>query len=480
METKKLAGLEPASVFAYFEEICAMPHGSGNTRMISNYLVDFARKNNLRYIQDDTDNVIIFGEGTCGMEDHAPVIIQGHMDMVCDQDSGCTIDMATDGLDITHDGKFVFAKGTTLGADDGIAVAMGMALLTDKTIAHPPIELIVTTDEEIGLLGAVALDTSEVKGRKMINLDSEEEGIFTVSCAGGGVLTMTLGVERRAVYGPCIRLTVEGLKGGHSGAEIHCNRGNANKIMGQFMSRIQKLMPLCLTSLQGGSKDNAIPHTCQATLVAMGTYLERINGIAEELQKEVRETYDEPNAIIQAFDVDALGGNALTTESTAKIIELLCAAPNAVQSWSKSIEGLVQTSLNLGVIKLGDQFQATFSVRSSVNAEKEAVMEQLIKLADMFGASWVRNGDYPAWEYVEDSTLRDTMARVYTDFFGKEPKIIALHAGLECGLFSEKLPGLDAVSMGPQMHDIHTTRERLDIASTERTWKFLLEVLKNL
>ena len=292
METKKLAGLEPASVFGYFEEICSMPHGSGNTRMISNYLVDFAKKNGLRYIQDETDNVIIFGEGTCGMEDHAPVIIQGHMDMVCDQDSGCTINMATDGLDITHDGKFVFAKGTTLGADDGIAVAMGMALLTDKTIAHPPIELIVTTDEEIGLLGAVALDMREVKGRKMINLDSEEEGIFTVSCAGGGVLTMTLGVERRAVYGPCIRLTVEGLKGGHSGAEIHCNRGNANKIMGQFMSRIQKLMPLCLTSLQGGAKDNAIPHTCQATLVAMGTYLERINGIAEELQKEVRETYD--------------------------------------------------------------------------------------------------------------------------------------------------------------------------------------------
>ena len=480
METKKLAGLEPASVFGYFEEICSMPHGSGNTRIISNYLVDFAKKNGLRYIQDETDNVIIFGEGTCGMEDHAPVIIQGHMDMVCDQESGCAINMATDGLDITHDGKFVFAKGTTLGADDGIAVAMGMALLTDKTIAHPPIELIVTTDEEIGLLGAVALDMREVKGRKMINLDSEEEGIFTVSCAGGGVLTMTLGVERRAVYGPCIRLTVEGLKGGHSGAEIHCNRGNANKIMGQFMSRIQKLMPLCLTSLQGGSKDNAIPHTCQATLVAMGTYLERINSIAEELQKEVREAYDEPNATIQAFDVDALGGNALTTESTAKIIELLCAAPNAVQAWSKDIDGLVQTSLNLGVIKLGDQFQATFSVRSSVNSEKEEVMEQLIKLADMFGASWVRNGDYPAWEYVKDSTLRDTMVKVYKDCFGKEPQVIALHAGLECGLFSEKLPGLDAVSIGPQMYDIHTTRERLEIASTERTWQLLLEVLHNL
>lgn len=480
METKRLAGLEPAAVFGYFEEICAIPHGSRNTKMISDYLVEFAKKNELKYIQDEDNNVILFGEGTCGMENHPAVILQGHMDMVCEKDADCPIDMATEGLDVTHDGNVVFARGTTLGADNGIAVAMGMAILADKTIAHPPLEVIITTDEEIGLLGAASVDLSQLKGRTMINLDSEGEGIFTVSCAGGCRATMTLPVERRAVYGPCIRLAVDGLQGGHSGADIHLNRGNANKIMGEFMSRIQNIMPLCLTSLAGGAKDNAIPRSCQATLVAMGINLERINDIAAQLQTEVREQYNEPEATVQAFDVDALGGNSLSTESTAKIISLLCSAPNSVQSWSKDIEGLVQTSLNLGVIKLGEGFSATFSVRSSVNAEKAELLDQLKKLADMFGASYSEQGAYPAWEYKKESHLRDVMVSTYKTMFGGEAKVEAIHAGLECGLFSEKLPGLDCVSIGPQMHDIHTSRERLEIASTERTWKFLLEVLKNL
>ena len=377
METKRLAGLEPAAVFGYFEEICAIPHGSRNTKMISDYLVDFARKNGLRYIQDADNNVILFGEGSCGLENRPPVILQGHMDMVCEKDADCPIDMATEGLDVTHDGNVVFAKGTTLGADNGIAVALAMAILADKSIPQPPLEVIITVDEEIGLLGAASVDLSELKGRTMINLDSEGEGIFTVSCAGGCTATLSLPVERRAVYGPCIRLVVDGLQGGHSGADIHLNRGNANKIMGEFMNRIQKLMPLCLTSLAGGAKDNAIPRSCQATLVAMGIHLERINAIAEELQAEVRQTYNEPEATVQAFDVDALGGNGLTTESTAKIIALLCATPNSVQSWSQDIEGLVQTSLNLGVIKLGEHFHATLSVRSSVNTEKLELLAQL-------------------------------------------------------------------------------------------------------
>ncbi|MBO7253148.1 MAG: M20/M25/M40 family metallo-hydrolase, partial [Oscillospiraceae bacterium] len=249
MNSVKLAGLEPASVFGYFEKLCSMPHGSGNTKQISDYLVSFAKEHGLKYVQDEADNVIIFGEGTCGMEDHAPVILQGHMDMVCEKDADCTIDMAVDGLDVTHDGNVVFARGTTLGADNCIAVAMGLAVLADKTIPHPPIELVITSDEEIGLLGAAALDMSVCKGKTLINLDSEGEGIFTVSCAGGGCGTISLPVERRAVYGPCIRLVVDGLQSGHSGAEIHKNRANANKVMGEFMHRIQKLMPLCLTSL---------------------------------------------------------------------------------------------------------------------------------------------------------------------------------------------------------------------------------------
>lgn len=480
MEMKKLAGLKPEAVFGYFEEICAIPHGSRNTKKLSDYLVGFAEAHGLAYIQDEMNNVILFAPGTCGMENHEPVIVQGHIDMVCEKEAACPIDMATEGLDVTHDGTYIYAKGTTLGGDDGIAVAMAMALLVDNTIPHPPLEVVLTTEEEIGLLGADAIDMSQLKGRVLINLDSEAEGVFTVSCAGGCTACITLPVERRAVYGPCIRLAVDGLKGGHSGADIHLKRANANKIMGEFMNRIQKIMPLCLTSLSGGAKDNAIPRSCQATLVAMGINLERINDIAAALQEEIRANYDEPEVTVQAFDVDALGGNSLSTESTAKIISLLCSAPNGVQKWSADIEGLVQTSLNMGIAKLGERFSATFSVRSSVNTEKQEVLDQLKALAEMLEGSYTQDGEYPAWEYRKESRLRDTMVRIYRDMFGQEPRVEAIHAGLECGLFSQKLPGLDCVSIGPQMHDIHTTRERLDIASTERTWNFLLEVLKNL
>ena len=480
MNAVKLAGLQPASVFGFFEEICAIPHGSRNTKMISDYLVAFAKDRGLRYVQDDANNVIIFQEGTCGYEDHAPVILQGHMDMVCEKDPSCPLDMAVEGLDITHDGRHIFAKGTTLGGDNGIAVAYALALLDDTSIPHPPLEVIITVDEEIGMLGAAVIDLSELKGRTLVNLDSEEEGVFTVSCAGGATATITMDAPRRAVYGPCIRLCVDGLQGGHSGAEIHKNRGNANKIMGEFLSRIQALMPLCLTSFSGGAKDNAIPRSCQANLVAMGINLERINDIAEALQAEVREQYDEPEATVQAFDVDALGGNALPTEVTAKIIGLLCTAPNGVQAMSQQIPGLVQTSLNMGIAELGDVMKMTFSVRSSVNQEKQELLGKLQELAKFYDASYSHMGEYPAWEYKEDSKLRNTMVELYTRMYGKEPLVMAIHAGLECGLLGEKLPGLDCVSIGPDMQDIHTSREKLDIASTERTWNFLLEILKAL
>ena len=480
MKAVKLAGLEPARVFDFFEEICGIPHGSRNEKFISDYLVSFAKERGLKYIQDEANNVIIFQDGTCGYEDHEPVILQGHMDMVCEKDESCPIDMATEGLDVTHDGRCVFAKGTTLGGDDGIAVAYALALLDDTSIPHPPLEVVITTDEEVGMLGASVVDLSELRGRTLINIDSEDEGVFTVSCAGGAKATINLPEERRSVYGPCIRLVVDGLKGGHSGVEINQNRANANKVMGEFMGRIQNLMPLCLTSFSGGAKDNAIPRSCQATMVAMGIGLERINDIAQKLQDEVRATYDEPDATVQAFDVDALGGNALTTECTAKVIAMLNSVPNGVQKMSADIEGLVQTSLNLGIAKLGKGMSLTFSVRSSVNAEKQELLQKLRDLADFYGAAYSQMGEYPAWEYKADSKLRDLMVKTYADMFGKEPEVVAIHAGLECGLLSEKLPGLDCVSIGPQMHDIHTSREKLEIASTERTWKFLLEVLKAL
>ena len=478
MKPVKLAGLEPADVFAYFEKLCSIPHGSGNTKAISDYLVSFAKEQGLRHVQDELNNVVIFADATPGYEDHAPVILQGHMDMVCEKDPDCSIDMETEGLDVTYDGEYVFAKGTTLGGDNGIAVAYALALLADKSIPHPPLEVVITVDEETGMFGAAGIDLSALKGRALINMDSEDEGVFTVSCAGGARSVIALPVHRRAVYGPCVRLVVEGLRGGHSGVEIHKNRANANKVMGEFLSRVEKLMPLCITKLSGGNKDNVIPNFCEVTLVAMGTHLERINNVAEQLEKEIRERYDEPQARIYGDDVDALGGNALTTEDSSKVIALLCAAPNGVQSWSPDIQGLVQTSLNLGVVRVGEEFSMTFAVRSAVNQQKRQLLDKLAELAAFYDGSCRESGDYPAWEYKKESPLRDTMVRVFDRMFGREPQVVAIHAGLECGILSGKLPGLDCVSIGPDMKDIHSSRERLDIASTERTWKFLKEVLK--
>ena len=480
MDTRKLAGLQPEAVFRYFEEICAIPHGSYNTKAISDYLVAFAKENNLRYIQDALNNVILFGDATPGYEDHEPVILQGHMDMVCEKDADCPINMETDGLDVAHDGQYVFAKGTTLGGDNGIAVAYSMALLTDKTIPHPALEVIITVDEETGMEGAAGIDLSMLRSRRMLNLDSEDEGIFTVSCAGGVRTEICLPVERRAVYGPCVRLTVEGLRGGHSGVEIHKPLANANKVMGEFLGRVQKLMPVCITKLSGGAKDNAIPRSCQVTMVALGMYIERINDVAAQLQQEIREKYDEPDVIIRGDDVDALGGDALTTECSSKLIALLNSVPNSVQSWSADIPGLVQTSLNLGIAELGEELKLTFALRSSVKQEKADLVQRLEEVAAFHGATCTHKGDYPAWEYKKDSVLRDTMVRVFEEMYQRPAKVVAIHAGLECGLLSEKLPGLDCVSIGPEMHDIHTSRERLGIASVERMWKYLQEVLKNL
>ena len=476
-----LSALEPRQVFHFFREICAIPHGSGNTKAISDYLVAFAKERSLSCIQDKLNNVLIFAPASQGYEDHAPVIVQGHMDMVCAKDPDSTHDFETDGLELRTDGKFLYANGTTLGGDDGIAVAYALALLDSKDIPHPPLEVVITVDEETGMYGAAGVDLSMLKGRMLLNIDSEEEGIFTVACAGGCRSTLRLPLERRAVYGPCIELRIEGLRGGHSGMEINRNRCNANKAMGELLSRIQEKVRLCLTSLTGGSADNAISFSARAKAVAMSMDLEPINEIVEQFQAEIRREYDEPNAQIIASNVDALGGNALTAQSTSQVVALLCAAPNGVQAMCAAMPELVQTSLNLGVMAIeGDWLRLTFSVRSSVNEEKQALLEKLRQLAQFHGAQYSQTGDYPAWEYKEDSVLRPVLVEVYREMFRKEPQVVSIHAGLECGLLGEKLPGLDSVSLGPNMYDIHTSREKLDIASAQRTWEFLLAVLKKL
>lgn len=481
MNQHPLAGLEPSSVFQFFAEICAIPHGSRNTKPISDYLVQFAQARHLKVRQDKLNNVIIWKDGTPGYEDHPPVILQGHMDMVCEKDPDCTINFLTDGLALTHDSENVFARGTTLGGDDGIAVAYSLALLDATDIPHPPLEVIITVDEEIGMLGAADIDLSDLKGRIMVNLDSEDEGILTVSCAGGARSTLKLPVTRSMVSGPCVIVEVGGLKGGHSGVEIDKNRCNASKALGLLLQRITETMPICLTSLAGGSQDNAIPRFCRATFVAMRLELSEITRLAQALQEEIRSTYDEPDAVVTVSEADATGGLALSTELSKKAANLMCDLPNGILAWSQDIQGLVQTSLNLGIAKLLDDcLSLTFSVRSSVNDEKEALLAKLRRIAADYGCEYSQMGDYPAWEYKKDSTLRVLMVDIFREMFGREPEVVAIHAGLECGILSEKLPGLDCVSFGPQMHDIHTSREKLNIASTARMWQYLTEILKRL
>lgn len=480
MEPIKLAGLEPKSALGYFEKFCSIPHGSGNTKQLSDYLVSFAQEHNLRYIQDECNNVIIFDEGTCGYEDHDPVILQGHIDMVCEKDADCPINMETDPLDITHDDKYIFARGTTLGADDGVAAAYGLAILADKTIPHPPIELICTVDEETTMLGAESIDLSSLMGRRLINIDSGAEGYINVSCAGGASASVTLPVTRRAVYGPCVKLTVEGLQGGHSGSAIGKKRANANKVMGEFLRRVQELMPICITKFKGGNKSNAIPRACEVTLVALGMHIERINDIAKKLQDEIQTQYDEPYAVIKGDDVDALGGNALTTECTANVISFLCAAPYGVQQWDENIPGQVQTSINIGIANLEEEFNFVLSARSSVNQEKADLMNKLKGIAEEHGGTYKLTWQCPAWEFKKDSPLQVALISVYNDMYGEKPKMKKTHGILECGTLCAKLPGVDCVSIGPNMVDIHTSRERLDIASFKRTWDYILEVLKAL
>ncbi|MBQ3356988.1 MAG: aminoacyl-histidine dipeptidase [Clostridia bacterium] len=469
-----LESYQPREALRYFEEICSIPHGSRDTKRISDYCVRFAREHGLSYVQDEHNNVVICKPGTKGYEDHPPVILQGHLDMVCEKDADCDVDFSKDGLRLRCDGKYIFAEGTTLGGDDGIAVAYALAVLAADDLKHPPIEAVFTVDEEIGMLGADAMDMSVLKGRVLLNCDSEDEGILTVGCAGGATSTLTRPIKREAYPGRVWRIGVKHLTGGHSGVEINSGRANASKVLAAILNDL----PVRLISIDGGSKDNAIPRSCEALVVSQEDLRE---GFAR-LEKAARDALPAAEKAAEFYLEPA--GSALapmTGESSSSVLALLTALPNGVQAMSADIPGLVQTSLNLGILNTGeDAVTMTFSVRSSVNAEKTALIEKLKTVGTAHGAAYAESGAYPAWEYRKDSPLRETMVSVFRELFGREPVVEAIHAGLECGIFSDRLPGLDAVSFGPQMHDIHTSRERLDLASTERTWKYLIAVLERL
>lgn len=467
-----LGELAPQRVFRYFEELCGIPHGSGNTKAISAYCMAFARLHGLDAEQDAYNNVLIRKPGSAGYENHPPVILQGHLDMVCEREPECTIDFARDGLELFVEGDWIGARGTTLGGDDGIAVAMGLAILEDDTLAHPPLEVLFTTDEETGMDGAVGLDASRLKGRTLINADSEEEGVLTVGCAGGARAELRIPVAREPVSAPCYTVTVDGLIGGHSGAEIHKGRLNSNIVMGRFLQSLPE--GFRLVKLAGGLKDNAIPR--QTVCVLAG---EDPTAAAAAFTAANRIPAD-PELTVTVAPAPA-AATAVTAADSRRVAAFLTTVKNGAQAMSRHIDGLVETSLNLGVLELEETaLRATFSVRSSVGASKTALLADLKQTAAAFGGTYSSHGHYPAWEYREVSPLRDVMVAVYEELTGQKPVVKAIHAGLECGLFSEKLPGLDAVSFGPRMRDIHTTRERLCISSTGRTYAYLCRVLERL
>ena len=473
-----LSALQPRAVFHYFEELCAIPHGSGNTKAVSDWCAAFAKARGLEYHQDALNNIIIIKEAAPGYEGAEPVILQGHLDMVCEKEPGCQKDLEREGLDLESDGDFVTARGTTLGGDDGVAVAMALALLDSRDLPHPRLEVVLTVDEEVGMLGAAALDVSPLRGKTLINLDSEEEGVFTVSCAGGNRTECILPVKREPFLGTVLTVTVGGLTGGHSGTEIHRGRANANVLLGRCLRAVSARTELRLGEAAGGSKDNAIPTESRAQIVVSDEAAARavLGELEADLRREHRTT--DPELFLRA-EASHWEGTPMDRTSTERAVCLLTCLPNGVQAMSGDIPGLVQTSLNLGILATGaEELRACFSVRSSLGSQKEALKDRLTCLTQALGGRTQYSGDYPAWEYKEDSLLRERMVQVFREQYGRAPKVEAIHAGVECGLLAGKIPGLDCVSIGPDLLEIHTPRERMSISSVQRVWVFLLEVLK--
>lgn len=470
--------LEPKNVFRFFEEMCAIPHGSYNTKAVSDWCVAFAKARGLEHYQDEMNNVILIKEASAGYEEAEPVILQGHLDMVCEKAPGCEKDMDREGLDLAVEGDYIYAEGTTLGGDDGIAVAMALAALDDDSLPHPRLEVILTTEEEVGMDGAMALDVSPIRGRKMLNLDSEAEGIFTVSCAGGSMAACGLPVARAPFGGDILRVRVEGLTGGHSGAEIHKGRANASMLLGRLLLAMAAETELRLVSADGGLKDNAIPVAAEAVVAAADG--RKAKAAAERMAAcfQVEYRRSDPMLTVTAEEA-AAAWLPMDAASTERTLCLLVCAPNGVQTMSQDIHGLVQTSLNLGILKTEENaVTASFCIRSSVDSEKEMLKDRLACLLAQLGGRVSFSGEYPGWAYRPDSPLRELMTEVYREQYGWEPKVEAIHAGLECGLLAGKLPGLDCVSIGPDLLEIHTPREKMSISSVQRVWAFVREVLK--
>lgn len=480
--TYKITGYQPERLFHFFEDISAIPRGSSNEKAVSDYLVAFAKERSLWYHQDALHNVIIKKPASAGAEDKPAVMLQGHLDMVCEKLAGVDHDFEKDGIDLIVKDGVLTANGTTLGGDNGAAVALMLAVLDDDTLAHPALECVFTTQEETGLTGAAGLDKSLISARTMINLDSEEEGIATVSCAGGMRFTMTRPITRHTASGKLLTIDVSGLLGGHSGTDINKERQNGIILLARLINRVLHETGAQLASFAGGSKDNAIPREVCAVLVCSDADIEKAQSIAEAMAADFAAELVpfEPDfkCTISAQD----GAAEVLSEADAKaFISAICLAPNGVRRRNLKQDGFVVTSLNLGVARMDDTTASlVFAPRSSVASLQNYTTDCLYLLAETFGFDCDIAGAYPGWSFAEESPIRDTFIASYRELFDADLKIEAIHAGLECGLFSDALPGLDAIAVGPTIRGCHTPDEYLPLDSFERFYSLLTDVLSRL
>ena len=476
-----LQNTEPKEVFKWFYEISQVPRGSGNERAISDFLVKFAKDRNLEVHQDKAMNVIIKKPGTAGYEKSPTVIIQGHMDMVCEKEASSNHDFLKDPIKFVVKGEMLYADKTTLGGDDGIAVAYALTVLDSKDIPHPPLEVLITTEEETGMGGAMALTDEHLQGTRLLNIDSEEEGVFLVSCAGGANIHVFFDIKKEAAKGKFLKITVGGLLGGHSGIEINKQRANSIKLLGRILYNIKQNEKINIVEISGGSKHNAIAKDAYAVIAAENT--EAVLKIVEKMAADFKNEYRAVDKLltVTANEAQNPSGQMFTKELTLNLIDFMASIPNGVQYMSMEIHGLVQTSLNNGVLEeIDGKIKFTTSVRSSVKSALDEIVDILRIQAERCGAEFKKASEYPAWEYSPDSPVRDAAVNVYKKLNNKEPLITAIHAGLECGLLKKTLPKVDAISFGPNLYDVHTPNEHMEIASVERVWKFLLAYLAEL
>ena len=475
-----LSALEPKEVFSYFEKLCSVPHGSHNTKEISDLCIRFAKELGLRCRQDEVNNVVIWKDGTPGYEQAAPVILQGHIDMVCVKTKECTKDMSREGLDLVTDGTWVWADQTSLGGDNGIAVAMILAILADRSLPHPPLEAVFTVDEEVGLNGAKALDCSDLRGKKLVNLDSEVEGVFTVSCAGGVRLDCLLPGRQQGLAGETgYTVTLSGLLGGHSGAEIHKGRASANQTMGRVLySAMERFPGLRVTDIRGGQFDNVICSRNDAKAAVPAEQAAEFEAFIQEFDAILKNEYTGCDDGITLTCTHTALDSALSSQDTARLLHTLLALPQGVQAMSVDFP-VVQTSLNLGVMGMEeDGLHFSFSVRSSIASQKAMLVQRVRAILEMGGGTVSERSGYPGWQYAKESVLREDILAAWKTVSGREGVIEAIHGGLECGLFIEKIPGLDAISAGPELHDVHSVQERLSVPSTALVYRTVCELLK--